>query len=685
MSGHKEQEPPSRGGPGLLARILAVPLVPFVAAWEMAVAIVHGIGPAIRWIFKVVGTVLRALFTGVRIVAETLWRLVTWPFRLVGRGIAWVARQLARALLPIAARAWIIVRTLLKAFLEALRVLGERVVLPLRLLARAAFALAIRIGLLVRELARLAWLALRAIGARILPPLRFALRMLVSVVRRLFLVIRALVSVVVRAARAAGRFVQAWLLGPIGRAITAVVRAARWLLRQVGSALQRAAFVALIYLLSVGRAIWTWLLSPLGHGLMAVISAAWWLVRQVAFLLRLAARTVGAAVALAWSALAWVFRPVVLAWRWATRAVAAATRVATSVVRSSLRTARVAVLLAVHDSRNLVRKALGRPALPPPDLSAPTRARRRPVRLKPGQRTAAQLKVAQSRHLSESDEAVWLARTAPESSIRAARPVRRGWAWAGLIAIVVTLVVVLMGSMRGGNQPVAGHAITPLTPPQNVTSSCPLLLPGGPTSTNGEVACGTLSVQHPDVVLVCDQLSQLSAPWNFVGRNATTGNIQKGPSLTLVGNSCRLESPPEQQAEISTALSAGDVVLIVDFVLTGHGNFEVGLAARCSSNECVNVEADTSGSVWMAERSGNTWTNRATGTHEPFPADVNRLVMWVGANTEMGWLNGKVIDSVSVKTGTPAGDASFFISTADNYNPAPVVVDVRQFVITGLH
>jgi hypothetical protein len=138
-------------------------------------------------------------------------------------------------------------------------------------------------------------------------------------------------------------------------------------------------------------------------------------------------------------------------------------------------------------------------------------------------------------------------------------------------------------------------------------------------------------------------------------------------------------------AEISTGLSAGDVVLIVDFVLTGHGNFEVGLAARCSSNECVNVEADTSGSVWMAERSGNTWTNRATGTHEPFPADVNRLVMWVGANTEMGWLNGKVIDSVSVKTGTPAGDASFFISTADNYNPAPVVVDVRQFVITGLH
>jgi len=357
-------------------------------------------------------------------------------------------------------------------------------------------------------------------------------------------------------------------------------------------------------------------------------------------------------------------------------AVVAATSVAISVVRSSLRTARVAVLLAVHDSRNLVRKALGRPALPPPDFSIPARKRRRP----------AQRKSAHSHPPSESDEPLWLARTAPEGGGHvpnpAARTGRRGWAWAGFIAIVVTLVVVLMGSMRGGNPPVASHVIAP---PQNVTSSCPLLLPGGPTSTNGEVACGTLSVQHPDVVLVCDQLSQLSAPWNFVGRNATTGNIQKGPSLTLVGNSCRLESPPEQQAEISTALSAGDVVLIVDFVLTGHGNFEVGLAARCSSNECVNVEADTSGSVWMAERSGNTWTNRATGTHEPFPADVNRLVMWVGANTEMGWLNGKVIDSVSVKTGTPAGDASFFISTADNYNPAPVVVDVRQFVITGLH
>jgi hypothetical protein len=98
----------------------------------------------------------------------------------------------------------------------------------------------------------------------------------------------------------------------------------------------------------------------------------------------------------------------------------------------------------------------------------------------------------------------------------------------------------------------------------------------------------------------------------------------------------------------------------------------------------VNVEADTLGSVWMAEYTGNTWTNRATGTHGPFSTDVNRLVMWVGAGTEVGWLNGKVIDSVSVHTGKPAGYASFFISTADNYNPAPVVVDVRQLVIAGL-
>jgi hypothetical protein len=682
MSGRRDQEPPSRGSPGLLARILAVPLVPFVAAWEMAVAIVHGIGPAVRWIFKVLGIALRALFTGVRIVAETLWRLVTWPFRLLGRGIAWVARQLARALLPIAARAWIIVRTLLKAFLEALRVLGERVVVPLRLLARAAYALAIRIGLLVRELARLAWLALRAIWARILPPLRFALRTFVSLVRRLFLVLRELVSVL-RAARAVGRFVQAWLLVPIGRAITAVVSAAWWLLRQLGSALQRAAFVALIYLLPVGRAIWTWLLAPLGRGLMAVISAARWLLRQVGFLLRLAARTVRAAVVLALSALAWVFRPVVLAWRWATAAVAAAARVAISIVRSSLRTARVAVLLAVHDSRNLVRKALGRPALPPPDLSAPTRKRGRPAQRKPAKsrHRPESNEAAQSRHLAELDEAVWLARTAPESSRRAASPARRGWAWAGLIAIVVTLVVVLMGSMRGGNQPVTGQVIAP---PQNVSDTCPVLLPGGPIATNGEAACGTLSVQHPHVVLVCAEQSRLPAPWNFVGRNASTGNVEKGPSLSFVGNSCRLESPPEQQAEISTALSAGDVVLIVDFALNGHGNFEVGLAARCSSTECVNVEADTLGSMWMAERNGSTWTNHATGTHEPFPADVNRLVMWVGANTEVGWLNGKVIDSVSVRTGMPAGDASFFVSTADNYNPAPVVVDVQQFVIASL-
>jgi hypothetical protein len=665
-----------------------VPLVPFVAAWELAGAIARGIGPALRWILRVAEIVLRTFFTGVRIVAEQLWRLVTWPLRLLGRGIQWVAVQVARLLLPIAVRSWIIVRALIKAFLESLRVLGARIVVPLRLLARAAYALAIRVGLLLRELARVAWLALRAIGARIVPPLRFVLRTLVSIVRRILLGLRALASVVLHAAMAVGRFLRAWLLAPIGRAVTAVVRAAWWLLRQLGSALQRAAFVALVYLLPVGRAIWTWVLAPLGRGLTAVVSAARWLLRQVALVIRLAAKTVRAAVLLAVRALAWVFRPVVLAWRWAAAAVASATRVAISVVRGSLRAARMAVLLAVHDSRNLVRGALGRPPLPPPDLSAPTHKRRPPA-----QRT-----MAQTSPPSESDEPLWLARTAPEGGgyiptsaagtrrrgrarpIPVARPGRRGWAWAGFLAIVVTLVVVLMGSMRGGHQPVAGHVIAP---PQSVTSSCPLLQFGGPLSTNGEVACGTLSVQHPDVVLVCAQQSQLPAPWSFAGRNANTGNVEKGPSLSFVGNSCRLESPPEQMAEISTASSAGDAVLIVDFVLSGHGNFEVGLAARCSDSECVNLEADTSGSVWMAERSGKTWTNRANGTHDPFPTD-NRLLMWVGAGTEVGWLNGKVIDSVSVQTGKPAGYASFFVSTADNFNPAPVVVDVRQFVITTL-
>jgi hypothetical protein len=674
VSGPSGHEPPPRESPGLLARILAVPLVPFVAAWEVAGAIARGIGPALRWILKVAEIALRAFFTGLRIVAEQLWRVVTWPLRILGRGIVWVAGHLARLVLPIAVRSWIIVRAVVKAFLEALRVLGARIVVPLRLLARAAYALAIRIGLLLRELARVAWLALRAIGARILPPLRFVLRTFVSIVRRLFLVLRALASAVLRAARAVARFMRAWLLAPIGRAVTAVVSAAWWLLRQVGSAVRRAALVALLYLLPLGRAIWKWLLVPLGRGLRVVIWAARWLVHQVAFVFRLAARTVRAAVVLALSALAWVFRPVVLAWRWATAAVAAATRVAISIVRSSLRTARVAVLLAVYDSRNLVRKALGRPALPPPDLTSPTRKRRRPALRRPGHR----------RKPTQSDEPVWLARTAPEGagprSIPAARTSRRGWAWVGFLAIVLTLVVVLMGSIRG-NQPVAGHVIAP---PQSVTDTCPLLQPGGPTSTNGEVACGTMSVKRPDVTLVCAQQTQLASPWNFVGRNATTGNVEKGPSLSFAGNSCRLESPPEQMAEISTTLSAGDVVLIVDFVLSGHGNFEVGLAARCSDNECVNVEADTSGFVWMAERTGNTWTNRATGTHEPFPTDVNRLVMWVGAGTEVGWLNGKVIDSVSVQTGKPVGYASFFISTADNYNPAPVVVDVRQFVVAGL-
>jgi hypothetical protein len=676
MSRSSGQEPPSRESPGLLARILAVPLVPFVAAWEMADAIVHGIGPVIRWILEVAGNGLRALFTGIRIVAETLWRLVTWPLRLLGRGIAWAAGQLARALLPIVVRAWNIVRELLKAFLKALRVLGERIVMPLRLLARAAYALAIRIGLLLREFARLAWLVLRAIGARILPPLRFALRTLVSLARRLFLILRALMSVVLRALKAAGRFVQAWLLAPIGRAVMAVVRAARWLLRQIGSALQTAADVALDYLVPVGRAIRTWLLAPLGHGLMAVISAARWLLRQVAFLLRLAARTVRAAVVLALSALAWVFRPVVLAWRWAAGAVASATGFAIAIVRSSLHTARVAVLLAVHDARNLVRKARGRPALPPPDLSPPTRKPHRP----------AQRGSAHPRHPSQSGETLWAARSAPEGGghvgVPATRKVHRGWAWAGLAAIVLTLVVLIMGSMRGNQQVASSHSV--IAPPQNVLDSCPLLLPGGPIYTSSDVACGSLSVRRPEAALVCAQQSQLSAPWSFVGRNATTGNVEKGPSLTFVGNSCRLESPPEQQAEISTAENAGDVVLIVDFVLTGHGNFEVGLAARCSSSGCVNVEADTSGSVWMAERKGSTWTNHATGTHGPFPANLNRLVMWVGANTEVGWLNGKVIDSVSVQTGKPAGYAAFFVSTADNYNPAPVVVDVRQFVIAGL-
>jgi len=696
----------------LLVRVLAIPFVPIVAAWELLKAAVRGLGTALLWLgralwylaglpFRAVAALLRFLVAFLKAVGRFLLPILS----AVGNGFQRLALLLAEAILPVLVRAGLIVRELVRELVIAVRALGVRILIPLRLLANGVIALLRRAALILRLVARSIWLALAALWVRILVPLRLALRALTLLAVRTVLLVTAAGRAVVSAAEAVGRAVWKWLLAPIGRAVTAAFRVARWLVvgladlvvdvvlvpigRGVSAVLRAARWLAV----QVGRLVLTWVLLPIGRGVSALVRAARWIVRSTSAVLRAAgllvllllipigqaawrmasaiAATARAAARLAWRPVGAVLSIVGAALDAAMGTVRGAVRSAATAVAEAVHSARVGVAEAIHDSRDLVRRAFGRPPLPAF------------VWREPPPRVAAV--------------------EAPKPAVgrRQRRPTVGGrgrLVAAGALGIMLTLVGI--GFMNG--RPTAAPSDRPASETPGSTresasahsgpildpEGCSLLQPGTPISAPADAACGTLAGAVPVAALDCATATDLPPTLRLEGWDgsvlaATFFGSLPDPGIAYVNHSCRLAVPAGQAASLTTGKAAGDnVVVIADYVPPAHATFDVGVDGRCTrGTQCVHALVTDSGQALIGEHlSTGAWQHQA-GPQVVSGTGENRMVLWLRGGMASAWLNGRETGPLAVSSQNGPGQAGFFFLNQDE---VPLQVDLRQLAILSL-
>jgi hypothetical protein len=171
---------------GRVGRILAIPLVPFVALWEAAKAGARGISSGARWLRSAGASIGR--FVG-RLVSAAA-RSVISPFRAGYRIVVRLGRLARDAL----ARGWAAARAAAGAIARPVAAGARAVVQPVRALWRG-----------LASLARRARVALRAAASAVAMPVRNAARAVVGLVKRCLVAVRAFAMGVAAGARAAGR------------------------------------------------------------------------------------------------------------------------------------------------------------------------------------------------------------------------------------------------------------------------------------------------------------------------------------------------------------------------------------------------------------------------------------------------------------------------------------------------
>ena len=284
---------------GALAKILVLPLAPFVMAWDGARVLVTRTLPAVirttRRLLSTLGSMalapfrvalrfarglasrLRALALAwvctamhvARRLASTLCSLVAVPWRAVVqvvrrlraairatvRAILLAARQFIRAVWGVLRRMLVAVRASLRAGLVAVRGLWRRVSVAVRATVRAALV------------------AIRSALGRVLVPLRRLARAALQVVRPLLLSLRAMARVAGRVLRAAARALgRGWqALGRVVSAVGRVLRGAARVIRSVGRMVRHG---------------WMKLRADLSQAVRLVFRPVWRLTRGVASVAR---------------------------------------------------------------------------------------------------------------------------------------------------------------------------------------------------------------------------------------------------------------------------------------------------------------------------------------------------------------------------------------------------------------
>ena len=191
-----EPEPPGRDEdePGTLARVLSIPLLPFVFAWDLIrLTVTRGLpalGRVLAWPFRAGWAVLRGIGVGLGIGVRAVARVLAWPLRIGWRGMRGVGVRLLVGL-----------RVLGRSVAVVLRLLGRGLAWPFRIAWVGLRAFGVRLAIGLRAVGRAVGVGVRAVARVLAWPLRIGWRGMRGVGVRLLVGLRVLgrsVAVVLR-------------------------------------------------------------------------------------------------------------------------------------------------------------------------------------------------------------------------------------------------------------------------------------------------------------------------------------------------------------------------------------------------------------------------------------------------------------------------------------------------------
>jgi Protein kinase domain len=232
---------------------------------------------------------------------------------------------------------------------------------------------------------------------------------------------------------------------------------------------------------------------------------------------------------------------------------------------------------------------------------------------------------------------------------------------AGAVLVVGLVIAIIALSQQPGGGGVAPTTGTTNTPTQG---PCDFLKPGIAPAAGAGGTCGLkLGAQ-----LQADSFAGQSAlPADLGGVGIDANGAPKGKATVPVSGGFATLTASARGAGVGLLSGplAGDLVVIADFTPTTTGDANIGVGARCSATDCVQVYVSPKGKVWVVQRvAGAAPVQKFTDAAQVQVNQVNRLVLSVRGSQVQSWINGSLVSSVQVDAGSPAA-VLFFDSNQD--------------------
>ncbi|HEY8812932.1 MAG TPA: serine/threonine-protein kinase [Candidatus Dormibacteraeota bacterium] len=248
---------------------------------------------------------------------------------------------------------------------------------------------------------------------------------------------------------------------------------------------------------------------------------------------------------------------------------------------------------------------------------------------------------------------------------------------AGAVLVVGLLVAIIALNQRPGSTggtPAGGITSAPAAGP------CEFLRTGVVPAANSGGSC---SVKLGNRIQADSFAGQSVLPADLSGIGIDANGAPKGKATIPVGGGFATLAANARGAGVGVQSGSqpGDLVVIADFTPTTTGDANIGIGARCSATDCIQVYVSPKGNVWVTQRAGGAAPVQKFGeTAQVQVNQANRLVVALRGSQVLSWLNGILISSVGVDV-TSAGAVTFFDSNQGTTPSSTNLSDLYVFAV----